>query len=488
MVNSSKKTTCLLIIFDLLDAFYVPKLAPDHSQINNKEEDTPSFSFPSASGLDSSIAGSTAKGDTENMELFSPDFFSALLAIVVIDLVLAGDNAIVIALAARNLPAHLRTKAIVWGTVGAIVVRSSMTVAVVWLLKIPGLLLVGGVMLLWIAYKLLINPDNGEEHKVNSATNFWSAMRTIVVADAVMGLDNVLAVAGAAQGSFLLVVLGLLISIPIVIWGSQLILKYAQKYPAIVYVGAGVLVWTGVKMMTGEPALKEYVAAMGNLIWLVYPAVMAGIMFAGFRANHVRVRDRVAAHIVDLTETPVPGTVVRPVLNQGGNTVLKVLIPVDGSKNAMQAVRHVVNRFLSHSNIEVHLLHVRAAFSRHVSQFTSRKSRDSYHREVAERAIKSAQDLLQQHKVPHAVHIEFGDKAETIHRAAQRLRVDQIVMGTARKNSLTRLIEDSVTNRVLEITRVPVEVIAGAEASKLEKYALPAGVGAALAAIIVTVD
>jgi len=422
------------------------------------------------------------------MELFSPDFFSALLAIVVIDLVLAGDNAIVIALAARNLPAHLRTKAIVWGTVGAIVVRSSMTVVVVWLLKIPGLLLAGGAMLLWIAYKLLINPDNGDEHKVSSATNFWGAMKTIVVADAVMGLDNVLAVAGAAHGSFLLVVLGLLISIPIVIWGSQLILKYVQKYPAIVYVGAGVLVWTGVKMMTGEPALKEHVTAVGNWIWLVYPAVTGGVLFAAFRANHVKVRERVAAHVVNAVETPITGTVATPALIQGGNTMLKVLIPVDGSENAMQAVRHAVNRFLSNSNIEVHLLHVRPAFSRHVSQFTSGINRDSHHREVTERAIKPARDLLRQHKVPHAVHMELGDRAEAIHRAAQRLRVDQIVMGTARKNSLARLIEDSVTNRVLEIARVPVEVIVGADASKLERYGLPAGIGAALVALIVAVD
>ena len=135
------------------------------------------------------------------MELFSPEFFSALFAIVIIDLVLAGDNAIVIALAARNLPPDLRNKAIAWGTIGAIVVRSAMTIVVVWLLKIPGLLLAGGALLLWIAYKLLIDNNDDESHGISSATNFWGAMRTIVVADAVMGLDNVLAVAGAAHGS-----------------------------------------------------------------------------------------------------------------------------------------------------------------------------------------------------------------------------------------------------------------------------------------------
>ena len=152
------------------------------------------------------------------MDLFSLQFLYALGAIVLIDLVLAGDNAIVIALAARKLPPHLQKRAIWWGTGGAIVVRSAMTVLVVWLLKIPGLLLLGGALLLWIAVRLLAPVDQQGADEHGGATGFWGAMKTIVIADAVMGLDNVLAVAGAAQGSFLLVVLGLLISIPIVVW------------------------------------------------------------------------------------------------------------------------------------------------------------------------------------------------------------------------------------------------------------------------------
>ena len=145
-------------------------------------------------------------------------FLSALLAIIVIDIVLAGDNAIVIALAARALPAQLQRRAILWGAVGAIGVRSLMTVFAVWLLNIPGLLLAGGAMLIWIAYRLL-RPDAGEgETHGPVATTFWGAMRTIVIADAVMGLDNVLAVAGAAHGSYVLVVTGLAISVPIVVW------------------------------------------------------------------------------------------------------------------------------------------------------------------------------------------------------------------------------------------------------------------------------
>ena len=181
------------------------------------------------------------------MEIFSTDFLAALAAIIVIDLVLAGDNAIVIALAARNVPAHLRNRAIAWGTIGAIVVRTTMTMAVVWLLRIPGLLLAGGLALVWIAFRLLTKDDDDEG--VSAADSFWGAMRTIVVADAVMGLDNVLAVAGAAHGSFLLVALGLLISIPIVIGGSRIILHFVERYPVIIYVGAGVLAWTAAKMI-----------------------------------------------------------------------------------------------------------------------------------------------------------------------------------------------------------------------------------------------
>jgi YjbE family integral membrane protein len=187
------------------------------------------------------------------MELFSTAWFSALAAIVLIDLVLAGDNAIVIALAARNLPQHLQKKAILWGTIGAIVVRSAMTLAVVWLLKIPGLMLVGGLGLLWIAYKLLAPQEGGEGGHGPVASTFWGAMKTIVVADALMGIDNVLGVAGAAHGAFDLVVIGLLISVPIVVWGSTLVLKLVERFPVITYIGSGVLAFTAAKMIVAEP-------------------------------------------------------------------------------------------------------------------------------------------------------------------------------------------------------------------------------------------
>jgi len=219
------------------------------------------------------------------MELFSSAWLSALLAIVLIDLVLAGDNAIVIALAARNLPSHLQKRAIVWGTLGAIVVRTLMTLGVVWLLKVPGLMGVGGAALLWIAYKLLV-PQDSDDVLHPHATTFWGAMKTIVVADALMGIDNVLGVAGAAHGAFDLVVIGLLISVPIVVWGSTLVLKLVERFPAITYAGAGVLAYTAAHMIVSEPLLDDVFDPSAVNRWIAHAVLIAGVLVAGWRASH----------------------------------------------------------------------------------------------------------------------------------------------------------------------------------------------------------
>jgi len=227
------------------------------------------------------------------MELFTAPWWSALLAIILIDLVLAGDNAIVIALAARNLPQHLQKKAIVWGAAGAIVVRSLMTIGVVWLLKIPGLMLVGGLGLLWVAYQLLAD-QGGKEHDGPVASTFWGAMKTIVIADALMGIDNVLGVAGAAHGSFDLVIIGLLVSVPIVVFGSTMVLKLVERFPIIIKLGAAVLAFTAAKMIVGERLLDgiyggpESLPAMQAMHtaaqWATYALAVAGVLGAGWWA------------------------------------------------------------------------------------------------------------------------------------------------------------------------------------------------------------
>ena len=213
------------------------------------------------------------------------EFWTALAAIVVIDLVLAGDNAIVIALAARNLPARLQRRAIAWGTVGAVLVRIGMTACVLWLLGIPGLMLAGGVLLVWIAWRLLAQREEPHGPGVAPARGFWSAIRTIVAADAVMGLDNVLGVAGAAHGSLLLVALGLAISVPIVVCGSTLILRWIERFPSLLYVGGGVLAWTAAKMMLGEPKIAEAIAERPALSAVVQVALVAGVLGLAWLRN-----------------------------------------------------------------------------------------------------------------------------------------------------------------------------------------------------------
>ncbi len=226
------------------------------------------------------------------MELFSVPWWSALLAIILIDLVLAGDNAIVIALAARKLPPHLQKRAIVWGTLGAIGIRSLMTFAVVWLLQIPGLMLVGGLGLLWIAYKLISN-DAREQHDDVGAMTFWGAMKTIVVADALMGIDNVLGVAGAASGSFELVAIGLMISVPIVVIGSQLVLKLVARWPIIIPLGGTVLAFTAAQMVVNETLLNDFFE--GTLwhedaarwgIHLIFMAAILGLSWLRSKHHH----------------------------------------------------------------------------------------------------------------------------------------------------------------------------------------------------------
>ncbi|MFT4103152.1 MAG: TerC family protein [Burkholderiaceae bacterium] len=239
------------------------------------------------------------------MDFFNAQFFGALLAIVAIDLVLAGDNAIVIALAARKLPENLRKRAIVWGTMGAVVVRAALTVVVVWLLKIPGLMLAGGLLLFWIAYKLLTDDDGGEAKEHGEAsTSFWVAMRTIIIADGVMGLDNMLAVAGASHGNTLLVVLGLIISIPIMVWGSTLILKLIDRFPIILYVGGAVLAWTACSMVIHEPMIAKYVEQPVWLSYVVHAVAIAGVLGVAWlvnRRNRQQADERRSPHAAQQT-------------------------------------------------------------------------------------------------------------------------------------------------------------------------------------------
>lgn len=216
----------------------------------------------------------------EFMGLSLTQFFTALFSIIMIDLVLAGDNAIVIGLACRNLPKRLQLKAILLGTAGAIIIRILATLAIVWLLQIKGLMLGGGVLLVWIAYKLITKKQDNNEVKCHDS--LLSAVLTIIVADAVMGLDNVLAIAGASHGSYIMVVFGLLISIPIMVLGSTLIIRLMDRYPIIIDIGAVIIAYTAGHMIT-EEAILANIFAVPALKYLLIVLIVTGVLFIGRR-------------------------------------------------------------------------------------------------------------------------------------------------------------------------------------------------------------
>jgi YjbE family integral membrane protein len=211
------------------------------------------------------------------MEQFAtPQFWLAVGQIIIIDILLAGDNAVVIALACRNLPPHLQRRGIFWGAAGAIILRIILTAFAATLLTLPWLKLIGGVLLLWIGVKL-IAPQGDTEHNIEGSSTLAGAIKTIIVADFVMSLDNVIAVAGAAKGDFFLLVFGLLVSIPLVVIGSQLVLKMIERFPVVVIAGGALLGWIAGELIVTDPALSAWTAGWPG--WSKYAAAVVGAVF-----------------------------------------------------------------------------------------------------------------------------------------------------------------------------------------------------------------
>ena len=218
------------------------------------------------------------------------DFLTSIFIIVGIDVVLGGDNAIVIALASRNLPESERNKAIILGTGLAIVLRILLTIMAVYLLNIPFLQLAGGVLLTFIAINLLT--DNSHDlSSIKAKTTLFQAVRTIVFADLVMGFDNVLAIAGASHGDITLVIIGLLISIPIIIWGSKLILLCMERFPLLVYIGAAVLAYTAGRMVIHEANLRSFFEAKPLFTASIPFLFMVPVLLGGVVVNQVKLRN-----------------------------------------------------------------------------------------------------------------------------------------------------------------------------------------------------
>jgi YjbE family integral membrane protein len=237
-------------------------------------------------------------------ELQTAQFWAGLWQIILINIVLSGDNAVVIALAARSLPARQQKQAVMWGAGAAVVMRIVLTIIAVEMLKWPWLKLIGAVLLLWIAVKLLM-PEEGGEGDVNASENLWAAIKTILIADLVMSLDNVIAVAGAAKGDLGLVVFGILISIPIIVWGSQFVLKLMDRFPVVITLGAALLGWIGGDMLLGDVALKSATADLPA--WTHKASALAGAAFVVLAGTLLARRAQRVEGATPLREIPSTG-------------------------------------------------------------------------------------------------------------------------------------------------------------------------------------
>lgn len=223
--------------------------------------------------------------------LSTPEFWIAVGQIIMIDILLGGDNAVVIALACRGLPPAQRKWGIIWGTVGAIVLRVLLIAFALTLLTVPYLKLVGAILLLWIGIKLLMPQEDDSHGNINSSDKLWGAVKTVIIADLVMSVDNVLAIAGAAENAgnhqLGLVIFGLLVSIPIIVAGSQIVLKLMDRFPQIITLGGMLLGWIAGQMAISDPAVKQWFEASKAM---EYGAALAGaliVLFVGLYLQKV---------------------------------------------------------------------------------------------------------------------------------------------------------------------------------------------------------
>ncbi|MBL5767575.1 TerC family protein [Heyndrickxia sporothermodurans] len=217
---------------------------------------------------------------------FSSGALIVLLKIIAIDIILSGDNAVVIAMATRNLPKEQQNKAIFWGTGGAVILRIIFAIIIVQLLKIPYVEIVGGLLLLWIAFKVLIGGE--EDVHVKSQSGVMKAIGTIILADAIMSLDNVVALAGAANNHIGLIAAGVAISIPVMIFGSKMIVKAMNRFSWIAYIGSGILAWTaGEMLMKDEKLLQLLNISHGPITYIISALITIFILAAGYTVNRI---------------------------------------------------------------------------------------------------------------------------------------------------------------------------------------------------------
>ncbi len=393
--------------------------------------------------------------------LTTPEFWIAVGQIIMIDILLGGDNAVVIALACRKLPPKQRTQGILWGTAGAIVLRIVLIFFALQLLAIPFLKVVGALLLLWIGVKLLL-PEHSEGHgNIEGSDRLWGAVRTVIVADFVMSVDNVIAIAGAAEASgsghsMVLVIFGVLVSIPIIVWGSQMVIKLMDRYPVIITLGGMLLGWIAGTMLVTDPALvnPDVMKQIPKIVAtdaVRYGAGVAGALFVLLLGRWIAARQHSAAARATSEDAPPSSGQLR-----------RFLLAVDGSEGSARAVRHWLamrHDLRDPAGVELHLINVQRPVSGDVSSFVTGQSLQEYYQERSETALAPARALLQGEGQAYREHRPVGQPGPTIAEVAQAQACDLIVMGTRGLATHTAALLGSVAQNTIERSNVPVLLV-----------------------------
>jgi len=394
--------------------------------------------------------------------LSTPEFWVAVGQIILIDILLGGDNAVVIALACRKLPPHQRRLGILWGTAGAIVLRIILIFFALTLLAIPFLKIVGALLLVWIGVKLLV-PEHEDGHaNIEGSDKLWGAVKTVIVADFVMSVDNVIAIAGAAESSgtghgMALVIFGVLVSIPIIVWGSQLVIKLMDRFPIIITLGGMLLGWIAGTMTVTDPVLvnPEVMANFPKIEatdFVRYGAGVVGALLVLAIGKFITARKAKAGGAAEPAAVAAPAAPGR---------LRRVLLAVDGSDASARAVHQVVELrrdMADPSAMDVHLIHVQRPVSGDVSSFVAHKTLDEYYKEQCDAALGPARQALQGAGVPFEAHARVGAPGETIAKEAADRACDLIVMGT-HGVGMTASLLGSVAQATIGEAKVPVLLV-----------------------------
>lgn len=385
------------------------------------------------------------------MNFDNPEFWIALMQIIGVNIVLSGDNAVVIALAARGLPAHQQKKAVAWGSGAAVVMRIALTIVAVQLLRLPVLKLAGSGALLWIALQLLMPEGEGEEHG-SASGGLASAIRTILVADLVMSLDNVIAVAAAAKGSTLLLIVGLAVSIPLVVFASTLLLTLMTRFPIIITLGAGLLGYVAGEMAISDPLVKAWIDE--NAAWLHVAAPAAGalgvVLIGRWLAGRAEAKAAAAG----------PPSVAAPAAEAGGPR--RILLAIDGSPHSQRVLEHALalrSEMRDANRIEFHLANVQPALPGDVSGFIDKATVHGHHHAQSDSALQAAREMLRRAGVAFREHESVGNAGARLAELARSVGCEMIVMGSRGLGPQASALMGSVAQSTIEHATVPVLVV-----------------------------